>query len=93
MKAIVAYKAAPIGSETVQSVTLTIETIMPELDTLAHYAQVYEAEAEVIADALHASLPGGTYDHLLAKLMERRACTLRVNFPTYHDTVVQEAQS
>lgn len=40
--------------------------------------RIFEADAQRIADALHAALPGGTLDRLTAELMRRAATRLVV---------------
>lgn len=47
----------------------------------------YREQAKQMCDLLEASLPGGTYDALLAELCERKACILRV--PYHGDSSVE----
>lgn len=46
-------------------------------------AKIYEEQGTAVADALFESLPGGTLDRLLAKLMERRASLFTVSLSRY----------
>lgn len=54
----------------------------PELYKEDHQLQIdyYLSCGRTLEEALHASLPGGTYDALLGHMMARKASMLRVSF-------------
>lgn len=72
------YKASPVGGRTVPDLVLLVEDEIPSLSSLEDQDRLYEEQATLLADALGASLPGGTIDRLFAVLALRRASSLRV---------------
>ena len=71
-------KAEPVASDTVLSTHIHIETqIPPELEKGNSWEKVmagfYQDEADRIEKALWNGLPGGTYDRLLAAMLNRAA--------------------
>lgn len=73
------YRAQPIGTEQPEVVQIVIEQNFPDLpgrgrlsDVLAEAAQVFDKEAQMLFEALQ-SLPGGTWDRLLGKMLEHKA--------------------
>lgn len=74
-------KAAGIANEETQSVAIDISETLPPmhaLPDLAAWDAYLDEQATKIEEALHAALPGGTYHHLLVKMLERKTCLLRV---------------
>ena len=72
------HKAQPIGNSFVPNLDLRATEHFPDLSTLAAAAALHASNAERIFDALRASLPGGTLDALLRRLLEHRASQLVV---------------
>lgn len=79
------HAAQPIGDNHVTPVEIVIIETLPDLFqgddvSLALKAQdaFCDAEAQNLEEALVNSLPGATYDRLLAKMMLRKASHLRV---------------
>lgn len=70
---VVVHRAQPVGGHPVLVSIIEIRPTLPESpiggyglgDTMAQ-------DAKQIADALHASLPGGTFDRLIVLLLERK---------------------
>lgn len=56
--------------------TIIIEQAHPDAERLDAVAM--QADAELVADVLFATLPGGTLDRVVAELLRRRACGLVV---------------
>ena len=83
MKTLTLNKAGRIeGQEPVPSLTITIDEPVPELDGgrgwERHARFYFEEQADALVSALCESLPGGTLDRVLAKLLERKASLFRV---------------
>jgi len=74
------HRAQPIGSQILPVVTVTIETAVPEKNTLEAARALYLADALCLVDALYASLPGGTIDAVLYVLLERKASLLSIAY-------------
>lgn len=70
-------KAQAIGSESVPdmviSITQTLSRCAGDAMTLEQFVQVFEDQAKDIEEALYGSLPGGTYDRLLGRMLQRKA--------------------
>jgi hypothetical protein len=64
--------------EPVENTTISIVQEVPEMRDLKEAGQIYEKEGAMLAEALRASLPGGTIDALLRELLISRASLLRV---------------
>ncbi len=100
MNACVLYKAHPATSlpeDAVPDLTIVATETVPALpDILDEYAREYEelysAQACEIADRLQASLPGGTWDRLLAEMMKRQASLYRVRHERLARLSEQEQQ-
>ena len=67
------FKASPLGEKAVPDMEIKIRTQMPETKTLDETFSIFQCDAELIADALFASLPQGTLDRLTAELIGRTA--------------------
>lgn len=46
------------------------------------HRDLFTTDARALADVLHNNLPGGTFVALLAEMLDRKACLLRVPLPT-----------
>jgi hypothetical protein len=90
---IVIAKAQPIGDQAVLDVIIKITGQLPYHPELADQAAFMDGQAVKLEAALHGSLPGGTYDRLLATMLERKAGHLRVSWeqPPQEPTVVEQA--
>lgn len=87
MKTVQICVAEPTGDQQVEPTTIEISQTLPTLEEglrsreeLAERAQVFGREAIAIEEALHNSLPGGTYSMLLNKMLLRRASHFVVSF-------------
>jgi hypothetical protein len=78
------HRAAPIGNLHVPSFAIVTEAEWSDSRdiSLEDLAAKFEAEAKLIADALIESLPGGTLDRLVGRLLAYKASHFVVN----HDT-------
>lgn len=70
------FKAQAIGEEHVEAASLYIHEELPELartadDWLELTTRLFEEDAQKVVDALH-SLPGGTLDRVLVKLLTEK---------------------
>lgn len=68
-------KAEPTGGQTVDDLTIRI---WRQLDSGNRGQVQQEEEAAELAEALRAHLPGGTFDRLVARLLEMKVCDFRV---------------
>ena len=77
MTTIVLSKAEPtIQSEPVEETTIHISEPMPKMlreGALEQLAEWFDIQAHWLEKALFESLPGGTYDHLLSKMLARKS--------------------
>jgi hypothetical protein len=81
MAHIYVYKAQPIGDAMhIQSKTLHIEEDLPNSDTIGEGDTIMELDADKVVEALYNSLPGGTFDRVLVKMLQKRAAHLHVPF-------------
>ena len=72
-------KAGAVGSACPDDTQISITGQPPETwKTLKDAGEFYEHEAEMLFHALSASLPGGTFDRLLGKMLAAKASLLRV---------------
>lgn len=74
-------KAAPVGKTlTVVDTVIMIDSEITEFGPtwLGDAADFYEDQAAMLVDALIQSLPGGTLDRVLIRLMEHKASLFRV---------------
>lgn len=88
IKKIAVAKAEPIGpDQKVDSVLIEIggepmtheDHSMSTSAWMVERAEYYNNQAARIEDALHQSLPGGTYDRLLNQMLQRKAGLLKVS--------------
>lgn len=82
MKNVNICKAQGIGSLHVAPVTITvdgeIDTYKSTIDQMENFM---DYEAKILEEALHNSLPGGTYNRLLAVMTKRTAGCLVIPRP------------
>jgi hypothetical protein len=81
MRTIRLFKARPTFGEDEESVTIIIDTRLPEITgrNWEHHAQErFKAEASLLADGLLKTLPGGTTHELLIEMLKRKTCLLHV---------------
>ncbi len=76
MKELKVCKADPIGETEVQPVTIVINGTLPEIQ-LDEVELAYNLDAQALANALFYSLPQGTFDRLIIKLMKRKTSIYR----------------
>lgn len=69
-----------IGQRRTPQLMIQITEQIGDIGSLKQFGAFYQEEGKALADALCGSLPGGTVDALLMKLLERRASMLRVPF-------------
>jgi len=82
MRTVQLTKAGLTGDQVLDDVTIVISGQPPEIDPKdphwrAVYREIYERDASLIAEAL-SILPGGTFDRLTVKLMERQIGLFKV---------------
>lgn len=85
MRIIRALRAQDIAGAPVEPITLIIEEPIPSMKTLVAQDAIQQANAEIVADALCSSLPGGTLNRLTAELLLRAAGSLVVLRPALKD--------
>lgn len=71
-------RARSVGSNHPPALTIEVHEQIGEVGSLDEARRLHSKQATTLADALLASLPGGTVDALLAELMRRRASLLSV---------------
>lgn len=74
-------KAQAVGDQEVPDAHIHITGEQPEFGFrggLAVWGIYFDEQAEAIELALHGSLPGGTYDRLLGRMLLRKASHFRV---------------
>ena len=73
------YKAqATIKDRPVPPVTIEVHQEIPESPSLEKAREIYQNDANTIADGLCRTLPGGTLHHLVAELLRRAASAWRI---------------
>jgi hypothetical protein len=80
MRNINVHCAAPIGNNVVEKTTINIYDSfnIPDGASLFEHDEAFERDAQLLFDALRTSLPGGTLDRLMCKLMYNRASHFKV---------------
>jgi hypothetical protein len=73
-------KAQGVGGKYIPSFFIEIETELEAELTLEESRVIYQSEAKKLADALFASLPGGTIDALMVEMMTRKVSLLAIPF-------------
>ena len=74
------YKAQPVGDGEVEPCRINIYREVPKAESLEVAATLYDKEAESLEEALYNSLPGGTYDRLVSKMLLRKASHFVIPF-------------
>ncbi len=80
MKKISIYKAQSIGDDITESVEIILTTELPEMKDYKKSPAVFNREATELEEILIHALPGGTYDSLLRKMLERKQSHFVVPF-------------
>jgi hypothetical protein len=52
-------------------------------DWESHYRQLYDVDALAIVNALHASLPGGTWDRVVCEMLRIQASLFAIASPSH----------
>lgn len=76
-------KARPIGDEEVKGVNIDISFNVPKFEDDNWHERAenfFMEQARDLEEALHNSLPGGTYDRLLGLMLKRKASHFIVSF-------------
>jgi len=78
-------RAGSVGDHLAPPVRIVIEKEMPDLGrmSLADFDAIFQSDAEAIENGLHMALPGGTYDRLLALMLQHKASHFRVPWSRY----------
>lgn len=71
-------RAGSVGNSQPPVLTIEVREQIGEVGSLDEARQLHSKQATTLADAMLASLPGGTVDALLAELMRRRASLFSV---------------
>jgi hypothetical protein len=66
------YKAVGFRDKPVESITLTVDMVIPECSTLEEQKRIFKHEAEAMMIVLE-RLPGGTFDALLGLMFAKKA--------------------
>ncbi len=74
------FKAQPIADHIPPHVIIDIYGKLPPVKTLEEGAQLFDKEAKTLEEALYAALPGGTYDQLTSRMLQRKASHFRVSY-------------
>jgi hypothetical protein len=77
VKTLQVHKAQGFRENGVESVTLILDTEVPNFRELNEYRDFYDAEAEQILEVLK-HLPGGTVDRVIGKLLMLKASLLAI---------------
>ncbi len=78
MKKIEIFKAQGVGGEEIESAEIVLEHPMPSYDATEIAMNTFDLQAERIANLLFDTLPGGTLDRLIGKLLMRKATSFVV---------------
>lgn len=78
---VVLHKQEPtLRSDVIPDVVIEVRLQQPQVDDVQSATRVFEQDADALARALWDSLPGGTIDRLLMRLLEERVSLFRVGF-------------
>lgn len=72
------YKAQSVGDREVPDVRILIDRPIAGQGSLEGYRDFYDRQALALENALMLSLPGGTYDQLLCRMLKWKASLLAV---------------
>jgi hypothetical protein len=81
------HKANGFGEQETDEVVLAMRERLPKTLSLDESRKLYEADAVKIVDALQKSLPGGTFDWVMAVMMQRKASHFVHAWEKFSDTV------
>ncbi|RJP48768.1 MAG: hypothetical protein C4586_08625 [Anaerolineaceae bacterium] len=74
MKTVSICKAQGIPRvNSIEPVTIVIEREFPEYKALSQSAEHFEKDADALVGAILTTLPGGTIDRLICKLLQKKA--------------------
>lgn len=85
-KMIVVSKANPVHGNEIEPVVIEVSNKLPQFARSEDVAAWFLGDAQLIENALHQSLPGGTYDRLLGLFVQRKASQLVVAYPELERT-------
>ena len=73
-------RAGSVGDHVAPASRILIDEEMPELGrmSLAEFDAIFQSDAEALENALRMALPGGTYDRLLALMLQQKASHFRI---------------
>jgi hypothetical protein len=78
MQPTIVHKAIKMGVTKTPDLCLTASEEFPVFKSLEESRALFISEAESIFSALWHSLPGGTLDHLIAIMLEKKSSFFRV---------------
>lgn len=74
-------RAGNVGDMVPPKLTIEVSEQIHDVATLEEARGLHARQGSALADAIMASMPGGTVDALLAELMRRRASLFSVPLP------------
>ena len=77
MRKIILDKADPLGGEEVKSIIIEISNELQQRNFKSNIEKHYSDQATLLVDALINSLPRGTIDRILVKLMQKNLSSYR----------------
>ena len=80
MKTIKIRKAVHTGPQIILDTKIVMSGEPPNLGTLQEMAEFYDKQAKELANALEGTLPGGTFNRLLAEMLIRKAGHFAVSY-------------
>lgn len=75
---IIIHKAIDTAGKPTPDLSITATEPLPEFDTLEESRLFFIREAQAIFEALSQSVCGGTLDHLMAIMLEKKASHFRI---------------
>ena len=66
-------KAVQIGDKEIHDTTIILKETFPDNANLKESDKLFELEATALENILINTLPGGTYDRLLGKMLQRKS--------------------
>jgi hypothetical protein len=72
------YKAQGLRGDEVESVTIVLEEEFPDFETQGESIKSFDDTSDRLAEVLVKTLPGGTLDRLIGKLLLKTATSLIV---------------
>lgn len=80
MKTITVHKAQTTGDQVIEDVVIRIESPFPNHGSIDEVRSRFDDEAELLMRGLQ-SLPGGTFDALLVRMLEKKRSHFVVAWP------------